>query len=249
MRLAPLVGIDSVTVLKTDTSATAGGDRDRVVGYAAVAFCATGKVQPVKPPSAAGDDIAKAPEISAESRKRLLSIARETATAAAGGRPAPALDLAALPSDLRQPGGAFVTLKNKGELRGCIGRYPGRQSIAEVVRDMAVAATRDSRFEDHPVTAAEMKDIDIEISVLSPLVKIGDWRKIKLGVHGVILRRGWSSGVFLPQVATETGWKLEEFLAHLARDKAGLAADAYKDPRTEILVFTALVFGEKGEKP
>jgi len=65
----------------------------------------------------------------------------------------------------------------------------------------------------------------------------------------VILRRGWNSGVFLPQVAAETGWKLEEFLAHLARDKAGLAADAYKDPRTEILVFTALVFGEKEEKP
>jgi len=245
MRLAPLIGIDSVTVLKTDTSATASGDKTKVVGYAAAAFSATGKQAPAKPPAAADEDLAKPPQISKESQKQLLEIARASATAAAGGKASPKLDLAGLGADLRQPGGAFVTLKNGKELRGCIGRYPGKESIAEVVSQMAAAAAGDSRFVDNPVTAKEMPAMAIEISVLSPLVRIDDWRKIKLGVHGVVLGRGWNRGVFLPQVATETGWSLEEFLRHLARDKAGLAADAYKDPGTEIQVFTALVFGEK----
>jgi len=79
-------------------------------------------------------------------------LARETATAAAAGKPAPALDLAALPEELRRPAGRSSRSKNKGELRGCIGRYPGKQSVAEVVREMAAEATRDSRFEDRPVT-------------------------------------------------------------------------------------------------
>jgi len=245
MRLAPLVGIDVVTVLKTDTSAKASGDKARVVGYASVAFSATGKNPPAAAAAKAGDEIAKPPEISAESRKKLLEIARAAATAAASGKSAPALDLKSLPADLRQAGGAFVTLKNQGELRGCIGRYPGELSVAEVVREMGMEAARDSRFYDAPVTAGEMKAIDIEISVLSPLVKIDDWKKIKLGVHGVVLRRGGRSGVYLPQVATETGWSLEEFLGHLARDKAGLPAGAYKDSDTEIRVFTALIFAEK----
>jgi AmmeMemoRadiSam system protein B/AmmeMemoRadiSam system protein A len=245
IRLAPLIGIDAVTVLKTDTSATASGDKTRVVGYASVAFSATGKTPPAVAAAKPGDDLAKPPEISAESRKKLLEIARGAATAAAVGKQPAVLDLQSLPADLRQPGGAFVTLKNRGELRGCIGRYPGEASIAEVVREMGMESARDSRFYDAPVTAAEMKAIDIEISVLSPLVKIDDWKKIKLGVHGVVLRRGGRSGVFLPQVATETGWSLEEFLGHLARDKAGLPAGAYKDSDTEIRVFTALVFGEK----
>jgi AmmeMemoRadiSam system protein A len=242
MRLAPLIGIDSVTVLKTDTSATASGDQKRVVGYAAAAFCASGKHPPAAKPA---EDLAKPPEISAASRKKLLEIARASATAAAGGQAPPRLDLAGLPADLRQPGGAFVTLKNKGELRGCIGRYPDEQAIAAVVSEMAAAAAGDSRFVREPVTAAEMKAIDIEISVLSPLVRIDDWRKIRLGVHGVVLRQGGRSGVFLPQVAAETGWTLEEFLSHLAKDKARLAPDAYQDPAAEIRVFTALVFGEK----
>lgn len=244
MRLAPFIGIDAVKVLKLDTSATASGDAREVVGYAAAAFCASGR-KPAKPaqgPAAAADT----PQLSAEARRRLLGIARASAAAAAAGRSLPGLDLEDLPEELRQPGGAFVTLRKRGDLRGCIGRYPGEASIAEVVREMAAAAAaRDSRF--RPVRPGEMDEIDIEISVLSPLRRIDDWRKIRLGVHGVVLRQGRRQGVFLPQVATETGWTLEEFLAHLARDKAGLAAEAYRDSVTELLVFTALVFGEKAE--
>jgi len=240
MRLAPLAGIDAVRVLKLDTSATAGGEPGRVVGYAAVAFCASGREKPARSSAP--------PKLSAASRRRLLEIARASAAAMAAGRGLPGLDLAGLPAELAKPGGAFVTLRNRDRLRGCIGRYPGEASIAEVVHRMAAAAARDSRFRLNPVTPEEVaKEIDIEISVLSPLRRLDDWRKIRLGAHGVILRRGRRSGVFLPQVATETGWTLEEFLVHLARDKAGLAPDAYKDPATEVLVFTALVFGEKEE--
>jgi AmmeMemoRadiSam system protein A len=244
MRLAPLIGIDDVRVLGTATSAAAGGDRARVVGYASAAFLATGR-KPAAAPDAEGEkDISAAPKISPAGRKKLLEIARAAATARAAGKRPPALDLAALPAELRRGGGAFVTLTNGGRLRGCIGRFPGDEPVALVVREVAAASTKDSRFARNPVTAAEMAVITVKISVLSPLRRIEDWRKIEAGVHGVLLRRGWKRGVFLPQVATEQGWNREEFLTHLARDKAGMAADAYKDPDTQIYVFTALVFGE-----
>jgi AmmeMemoRadiSam system protein B/AmmeMemoRadiSam system protein A len=245
MQLAPLAGIDEVRILRTETSAAAGGDRARVVGYAAAAFLAAGRPRTGKPKPAGQEDISAAPKISAAGRKKLLEIARAAATARAGGKRPPALDLAALPEELRRGGGAFVTLTNRGRLRGCIGRFPGDDPVALVVRDMAAASTQDSRFAREPVTAAEMAEITVKISVLSPLRRIDDWKRVEAGVHGVLLRRGWKRGVFLPQVATEQGWDREEFLTRLARDKAGMAADAYKDPDTQIFVFTALVFGEE----
>jgi MEMO1 family protein len=137
--------------------------------------------------------------------------------------------------------GAFVTLHRKGQLRGCIGNIVGRQPLYLTIRDMAVeSATGDPRFT--PVKLADLKDIDIEISVLSPLEKVESADKIEMGVHGVIVRRGYNSGVFLPQVATETGWSKEEFLSQLCSQKAGLPPDAWKDKNTELLVFTAEVF-------
>lgn len=137
--------------------------------------------------------------------------------------------------------GAFVTLHEKGNLRGCIGNMVGRQPLYLTIRDMAVeAATGDPRFP--PVRAGELKNIDIEISVLSPLERVSSADKIEMGVHGVLVRRGFNSGVFLPQVATETGWSKEEFLSQLCSQKAGLPADAWKDKNTELYVFTAEVF-------
>jgi MEMO1 family protein len=137
--------------------------------------------------------------------------------------------------------GAFVTLHEKGQLRGCIGNMVGRQPLYLTVRDMAVeAATGDPRF--NPVKASELKDIDIEISVLSPMERVDSAGKIEMGVHGVLVRRGFNSGVFLPQVATETGWTKEEFLSELCSQKAGLSPDAWKDKNTELYVFTAEVF-------
>ena len=120
----------------------------------------------------------------------------------------------------------------------------GRGPLYLTVRDMAVeSATGDPRF--RAVTQAELKDIEIEISVLSPLEKVASADSIILGKHGVIVKNGFNSGVFLPQVATETGWSKEEFLSNLCAQKAGLPADAWKDPSTEIYIFTAEVFSEK----
>jgi AmmeMemoRadiSam system protein A len=109
---------------------------------------------------------------------------------------------------------------------------------------MAVeAAVRDPRFS--PLTLSELKNIDIEISVLSPMEKIDNPDKIQLGVHGVLVRKDFRSGVFLPQVATETGWSKDEFMSNLCAQKAGLSPDAWKDRSTEIYTFTAEVFSEK----
>jgi AmmeMemoRadiSam system protein A len=140
--------------------------------------------------------------------------------------------------------GAFVTLRERGELRGCIGNLVGTEPLYLTVRDMAVeASVGDPRFS--PLELNELANIEIEISVLSPMQKIDDPGKIQLGVHGVLVRRGFRSGVFLPQVATETGWSKEEFLSNLCSHKAGLSPDAWKDKSTDIYIFTAEVFSEK----
>ncbi len=140
--------------------------------------------------------------------------------------------------------GAFVTLHEEGELRGCIGNLIAGAPLYLTVRDMAVeAATGDPRFP--PVELSELKDIEIEISVLSPMQRIDDVSLIEMGKHGVLIKRGFRSGVYLPQVATETGWSKEEFLSSLCAHKAGLASDAWKDKNTEIYIFSAEVFSEK----
>ena len=146
---------------------------------------------------------------------------------------------------LNQEMGAFVTLNKHGQLRGCIGNLTGSQPLYLTVRDMAVeAAVDDPRFPALSLT--ELKDIDIEISVLSPLKRIASANDIELGKHGVLARRGFQSGVFLPQVAVETGWSKEEFLDNLCAHKTGLPADAWKDKNTELYIFSAEVFSEKG---
>jgi len=142
---------------------------------------------------------------------------------------------------LKQKQGAFVTLTKNGQLRGCIGQIaPSNESLWQVVRDMAIAAcSEDNRF--NPVSEDELDKLEYEISVLSVPESIDDWHKIELGKHGVIIKQGGQSGVFLPQVATETGWSLEEFLSELCSQKAGLSSSCYKDKNTQILVFTAQV--------
>lgn len=143
--------------------------------------------------------------------------------------------------------GAFVTLKENDELRGCIGNLIATGPLYLTVRDMAVeAAVGDPRFA--AVELAELKKIEIEISVLSPMEKVDSADRIELGKHGVLVRKGMQSGVFLPQVAAETGWNKEEFLSNLCLHKAGLAPDAWKDKSTEIYIFTAEVFSEKEYK-
>lgn len=139
--------------------------------------------------------------------------------------------------------GAFVTLHSNGELRGCIGYIEGIIPLFETVQEVAVkAALEDPRFE--PVTVDELDNIDLEISVLSPLKKIKDVNKIEVGKHGLVIKRGYSRGLLLPQVAVEYNWDREAFLSHTCR-KAGIGADQWKDQATEIYIFSAEIFSEK----
>jgi AmmeMemoRadiSam system protein A len=138
--------------------------------------------------------------------------------------------------------GAFVSLHLDGHLRGCIGTFDTTQPVVRQVEEMATAAaTRDPRFK--PVSADEVKSLDIEISVLTPPRPISSLEEIQVGLHGIVISRGYQRGVLLPQVATEYGWDRETFLTHTCR-KAGLPDSAWKDPQTVVQIFTAEVFGE-----
>ena len=142
----------------------------------------------------------------------------------------------------------FVTLRKKGELRGCIGSIIGVEPLYRGVMANAVhAAVDDPRFP--PLQAKELARVEIEISVMTPLRLVGDYRSIRLGTDGVVIRDGRAQAVFLPQVASETGWTLDQFLGNLCL-KAGLEHDAYHRSRTmQFYVFQAQVFSEKDRRP
>lgn len=146
--------------------------------------------------------------------------------------------------------GAFVTLHIRGRLRGCIGYIQGVKPIPETIIDMARAsAFKDPRFP--PLRAEEYEAIDIEISVLSPIEPVTDVKKIVVGRDGLIISRGFNSGLLLPQVPTEQGWDLETFLQQTCY-KAGLPPAAWREKGTKIEKFSAQVFGEKeraGQEP
>ncbi|HPQ81047.1 MAG TPA: AmmeMemoRadiSam system protein A [bacterium] len=179
--------------------------------------------------------------LSREEMKLLLKLARDSIERYLkdGGR----IEFPKATRALREECGAFVTLHMRGDLRGCIGNMVGRGPLLETVREMAIAAAfQDPRFPR--VDPKEMGDIDIEISVLSPMRRVKDVSEIEVGRHGILIRRGMNQGVLLPQVATEWGWDRDEFLRNTCA-KAGLPEDAWKDPNTSIEIFSAQVFGEK----
>jgi AmmeMemoRadiSam system protein A len=146
--------------------------------------------------------------------------------------------------------GVFVTLnradpdevRTKGRLRGCIGQpeptYPLYYGTVQAALD---AALHDPRFE--PVTAAELARIEIEVTVLSPRKPVDSWRDIKLGTHGIVLQKGDRAALFLPQVAPEQGWTIEQTLEALS-EKAGLPPDAWKEG-ARFSVFTGQAFEER----
>ncbi len=145
-----------------------------------------------------------------------------------------------LPEILKKKMGAFVTLKSRNDLRGCIGHIRGVLPLYETVREMAVqAAFHDPRFE--PVSQREWDAIEIEISVLSPLKKINNIEEIEVGVHGIFIEKGFYSGLLLPQVATENNWDRDTFIEYTCL-KAGLSRDAWKGKDTNIYIFSAEVF-------
>lgn len=178
-----------------------------------------------------------------EQQLQLLHLARQAIRASLTRQPQPELpDIAPAQEEF---GGAFVTLHKAGRLRGCIGRFNPGTTMAETVRDMAVAALNDPRFVTTAVTSSDLPDIDIEISILSPMHPTQDPLSLRLGVDGIYIRQGSRSGCFLPQVATEQRWDTEQFLSRCCAGKAGLPADAWRDPRTQVYLFSAEVFADK----
>ena len=175
-------------------------------------------------------------------RGALLRFARDTIAAllSVGAPPAPVrLD------DPRGHSGAFVTLHVDRELRGCIGHPGSDRPLDELVGQCAVAAaTEDPRFP--ALTAAELPDVEIEISVLTPIRQVVDLREIEVGRDGLIVQDGHRRGLLLPQVATERRWDRDTFLSHTCL-KAGLRPDAWRTG-AKISRFQAEVFSEGSER-
>lgn len=215
------------------------GTKDRVVGYAAIGFWVTsdGGSPPV-----GGHDSSEVEGFTKTQQEKLLEIARKTLESYLINKKIPEFNIEE--EDLKQKLGAFVTLRKDDNLRGCIGQIePSDDPLWQVVRRTAIeAATKDIRFS--PVKKEELDEIEIEISVLSKPEKISDPNKIKLGKHGVIIRKGKRGGVFLPQVATENNWDLETFMGQLCSQKAGLLWDCWKKGEVDIFTFEAQVFEE-----
>ena len=179
--------------------------------------------------------------LSIDLQQKLLHIAGETLSVYLVHKKVP--EIVVTEPELQMKKGVFVTLKKGDLLRGCIGDIDGKRSLWQSAQEIVIAAaTRDPRFP--PLTEEELKDIHIEISVLSPFEKISDPTCIRIGQHGILVKKSPFSGLLLPQVAVEQGWDALTFLEHACK-KAWLPGDAWKDPETEIYVFTAQVFGAK----
>ncbi len=174
----------------------------------------------------------------------LLRIARATVARFLKGEQPPKVEADKLPAALRNDGACFVTLENRGQLRGCIGNMEATGPLYEAVIRNAVSACQDRRFVSNPVTAAELDQLHIEISYLTPMKRVVNTDEIVVGQHGLLISLGpRQRGVLLPQVAYERGWTRTEFLAQTCR-KARLPLDAWKRPEAEIYSFEAEVFGE-----
>jgi len=174
-----------------------------------------------------------------EDKKTLLLLARNSIKEQLG---LPFEKITTTSTQLKEKSGCFITLKENGTLRGCIGFMTGFKPLYETVPSLAVeAAFKDPRF--NCLKPEEVDKINIEISILSPLKKINSLEEFTLGQDGIIISQGFHQAVFLPQVANETGWNKQEFLEALCR-KANLDLNAYKSPLSHFEIFTAEVFGE-----
>lgn len=176
-----------------------------------------------------------------EEQRRLLALARSVIDRKLKQRPtAPEGEAGAA---LSQPAGAFVTLHKRSALRGCIGTFSADQPLIRNIEEMALAAAfNDPRFP--PLTRKELAEVDLEISVLTPMRRIEHVDEIEVGRHGLYMVQGVCRGVLLPQVALENGWDRQTFLEHTCM-KSGLGRNCWRDGATEIYVFSAQVFGEK----
>ncbi len=181
-----------------------------------------------------------------EERNALLKLAREAVrvTVSPSSRPAPPKAKAPGDGILGERRGCFVTLTNRGMLRGCIGTFHPNKPLAEQIVEMASAAARDPRFTYDPIMPGEVAGLTVQVSVLSELTAIENPLDIELGVHGIYIVRGAGGGCFLPEVATETGWSKEEFLSQCCSGKAGMNPNAWRDGSTKVYTFTSEKFSE-----
>lgn len=239
MLYAGKLGVKQGEVLHYANSGDVTGMRNDprgVVGYVSAAFWTESPKSSEATPEAkrVGIDIGLTPA----EKDLLRRIARESIEARCRGGTPPSFTIDS--AKLKEPRGAFVTLHKHGQLRGCIGHIVASRPLVQTVAEMAVAAAfEDPRFP--PLDPAELKDIQVEISVLTPLERVRNPGEIRVGFHGIALRKGNRSGLLLPQVATEQGWDRTAFLENCCL-KAGLPRDAWKDGDTEIYVFSADVF-------
>ncbi len=225
------------------------GDQNKVVGYGSLAIYRPDKNKHNSTNSAqettTKEKVSSEPEFSSHDRRALLRIARQGVQAELKGdsyNPEPPS------SNVEVERGVFVTLKKGDELRGCLGRFTAEGiPLYQLVKTMAVeSATHDMRF--NPLSLSELPQVDIQISVLSPLEVVEDVKDIEIGKHGLQIR-GRSqygtvcTGTLLPQVASERGWDVYQFLDATCF-KAGLQTDAWKDPTTEIYMYSAEIFGD-----
>ena len=202
------------------------GDKNSVVGYHAISITESKESEF---------------EITSADKRELLRIARSTIDSYATSGGIPPLNPNGYSENLKVKAGAFVTLKIGETLRGCIGTFEPIVPLYKEIQQMAIASsTQDNRFQ--PVKSKELQAIHIEISVLTPMHKIENISEIQLGKHGIYIKKGSRSGTFLPQVAIETGWSLEEFLGHCAQDKAGIGWTGWKE--ADIYIYEALIFEE-----
>ena len=235
MLAAKTLGANQGKVLKYLNSGDVTGDRSRVVGYAAGVFYKTvGGKEKMKEEKKVGVDLG----LNEEEKKTLHHIAKTVIENKARGKAVPEFKIES--PILKENRGAFVTIQKKGQLRGCIGYIEGHGPLHKTIEEMAEAAAfRDPRFS--PVKEKELPELDIEISVLTPLKRIKDVNEIQVGKHGIYIVRGMWAGLLLPQVATEDGWDRLAFLEHTCQ-KAGLPPNAWKEKDIEIYIFSADIF-------
>jgi MEMO1 family protein len=227
-----------VELLKYATSGEQAGDFANSVSYFSIAF--HGEWQKQTPPlSLKADSL-----LTQEDKQNLLLLARRTIEFYQQNKNVPTPDQLgiSITGAMKVSRAVFVTLKKNSDLRGCIGEiFPSQPLYKSVILNAVNAANNDLRF--LPVKRGELSEIKIEISALTIPHPIDSYNKIRLGTDGIVMEKDNSSAVFLPQVAPEQGWTLEETLTQLSL-KAGLAADAWKKDAT-FLVFQAEVFGEE----
>jgi hypothetical protein len=231
MIAAERMGANQAKVIKYANSGDVTGDHSSVVGYSADVFV-----------KAQGSAAAETPfSLSEQEKSELLALAR-TSVEHAINKDEAYVPTASASDALNRERGAFVTLHESGELRGCIGYTSATKPLYMTVRDTAtLAALKDPRFK--PVSVSELPKLEYEISVLSPLRRVTDIQQIKIGEHGLLMKNGGFEGLLLPQVPVEQKWDRQKFLEQTCV-KAGMSAGCWKDEDTDIFLFTAVVFGE-----